>query len=33
LRQHVGVDLEDTATIVNALDYVERRLVELEATL
>ena len=24
LRQHVGVDLEDTATIVNALDYVER---------
>ena len=32
LRQHVGVDLEDTATIVNALDYVERRLEELEAT-
>jgi oligoendopeptidase F len=33
LRQHVGVNLEDTATIVNALEYIERRLDELEATL
>lgn len=33
LRQHVDVDLEDTATIINALEYIERRLDELEATL
>ena len=33
LRQYVDVDLEDTATIRSALDYIERLLDELEATI
>jgi len=33
LRQYVGVDLEDPATIAAALDYVESLFEQLQATL
>jgi oligoendopeptidase F len=33
LRQYVGVDIEDSATITNALDYIEGLLEQLQATL